>query len=297
VPLMRLLTTGLNEAGVLFRFKTLHDPDAYQRCDAAVLYIEESAFDVVAPIVAAAHAGIAQQMKPNVPALTLRLAPGLGLAEDRFSAESFGQRRCRILAEGIIRAHEQSKTKPSERLQSVVSCFEENGISLERPYLNQGSTSTEYRLRTKDEGRRTKDDLPLGTRYSVLGTPYSVLPFLEVAANIGRRLCSGALWYEQRCNWISARREDGVENYGQAILSYATLGARLYDGTAGIALFLAELFAQTGETEARDAALGAMRNALANADAIAQAERVGLYTGWPGVALAAARVGALLNSG
>ena len=83
VPLMRLLTTGLNEAGVRFRFKTLHDPDAYQRCDAAVLYIEESAFDVVAPIAATVHAGIAQHMKPNVPALTLRLAPGLGFAEDR----------------------------------------------------------------------------------------------------------------------------------------------------------------------------------------------------------------------
>ena len=296
VPLMRLLTTGLNEAGVRFRFKTLHDPDTYQRCDAAVLYIEESAFDAVAPIVAAVHAGIAQHIKPNVPALTLRLAPGLGLAEDRFSSESFGQRRCRILAEGIIRAHEQSKTKLSERLQMVVSCFEENSISLEKPYLNDGSASTEYRVRTKDEGRRTKEDGGWVNGRSV-DARYSETPFLDVAAKIGRRLCSGALWYEQRCNWISARREDSVENYGQASLAYATLGARLYDGTAGIALFLAELFAQTGEAEAREVALGAMRNALATADAIAPAERLGLYTGWPGVALVAARVGALLNSG
>jgi hypothetical protein len=298
VPLMRLLTTGLNEAHVRFRFKTLHDPDAYRRCDAAVLYIEESAFEVVAPIAAQVHDGVAQHMKSAVPALTLRLAPGLGLAEDTFGPESFGQRRCRILAEGIIRAHDLGMTKPSERLRTVAGCFDEHGVSLERPYLNQGSTSTEYRVPSAKYQVLSNEE-PLGTPsqaqdHSVLGTSEA---FVEVAATIGRRLCSTALWYEDRCNWIAAREEDSAANDGQVGLSYGTLGPRFYDGTAGIALFLAELAAQTGEAEAREAALGAMRNAFAMADAIPSAERLGLFTGLPGVALAAARVGSLLDSG
>jgi hypothetical protein len=47
--------------------------------------------------------------------------------------------RCQLLAEGIVRAHEQGGGSLEQRLSTVVSCFAESGISLERPFLNPGS--------------------------------------------------------------------------------------------------------------------------------------------------------------
>jgi lantibiotic modifying enzyme len=76
-------------------------------------------------------------------------------------------------------------------------------------------------------------------------------------------------------------------------VSYGSLGAQLYGGTSGVALFLAEVASVTGNMAARRTALGALRHALTRADGIDLEERQGLFAGWTGIALAAARVGLL----
>ncbi|GAC1350157.1 MAG: hypothetical protein NVSMB27_29990 [Ktedonobacteraceae bacterium] len=76
---------------------------------------------------------------------------------------------------------------------------------------------------------------------------------------------------------------------------YKALGPELYDGTSGVALFLAELHAITGDTAARRTALGAIRQALSLVDAIPPFFRLGFYSGWMGIALAAARIGTVLG--
>jgi lantibiotic modifying enzyme len=77
--------------------------------------------------------------------------------------------------------------------------------------------------------------------------------------------------------------------------SAAALDPHLYAGTSGVAWFLGELYAATGDTMARRAALGAIEQALWKADGIAAGDRVGLFTGWIGIAFAAVRVGVTLN--
>jgi len=53
---------------------------------------------------------------------------------------------------------------------------------------------------------------------------------------------------------------------GQPLIpTVAALGPELYGGTSGIAIFLAQLFALTGELELRRTAEGAIRQALAQA--------------------------------
>jgi lantibiotic modifying enzyme len=111
---------------------------------------------------------------------------------------------------------------------------------------------------------------------------------LEVAAAIGGRLAREAIWHGERCNWIGGRLGAGA---GGAVLEHeAALDGTLYEGTAGVALFLAELHAITGEADARRTALGAIRQAIGAMPAPGRA----LYTGSAGVALAAARIGRLL---
>ena len=75
----------------------------------------------------------------------------------------------------------------------------------------------------------------------------------------------------------------------------AALGPELYGGTAGIAVFLAQLFAQTHLEAARATAQGAMRQALWRSDDVAGGVRAGLYSGLVGIAYAAARVGMHTN--
>jgi lantibiotic modifying enzyme len=82
-----------------------------------------------------------------------------------------------------------------------------------------------------------------------------------------------------------------VDTVGNA--RWRTLGPDLYDGTAGVALFLAELFGASGDTRLRTTAVGAMRHALDRVERLPSSHALGLFTGRIGVAMAAARVGCI----
>ena len=110
---------------------------------------------------------------------------------------------------------------------------------------------------------------------------------LGAAAGLGERLVREAVWYRGRCNWI------GVDAAGiRRTTAHRALGPGLGDGTAGIAVFLAELHTRTGSDAVRRTALGAIDQALAHAG---EAAERGLYAGRPGIAYAAARCGAVLG--
>ncbi len=109
---------------------------------------------------------------------------------------------------------------------------------------------------------------------------------LAAASGIGERLVREAVWYRGRCNWIGA---DG------AAPAHRALGPSLGHGTAGIALFLAQLHAATGAQAIGRTARGAIGQALAHADTVPAAAERGLYAGRPGIAYAAGRCGRLLG--
>jgi hypothetical protein len=289
VPLMRALTGGLNDIGVSFRFKVASNESSYVRCDSGVLYVAKNDFGAVSRVVRRVYAEIGTaNFNSRVPALTKTLAPGLGLAESPGShLDSFGTHRCRLLAEGLIQAHRLGRQSLRERLVVVERRFAKNGLSLERPFLNPGSVDV-------------YDVEPFGGQIQVpfTGTPDS-LPdrrqdYLEVASRIGRRLTQQALWHEDRCNWLgflNLEFSTVPRSYGL----FSAMGPDLYGGTSGVALFLAELHAVTGNSDVRRVAIGGMRHALSRLDSLPLAARPGLFTGWVGIALAAARMGKVLG--
>jgi lantibiotic modifying enzyme len=73
------------------------------------------------------------------------------------------------------------------------------------------------------------------------------------------------------------------------------LGPELYTGTAGIALFLAQLYAQMHLDEVRATVRGAIQHALWRSDYVPAAMRRSFYSGLVGIAYAAVRVGILLD--
>jgi lantibiotic modifying enzyme len=111
--------------------------------------------------------------------------------------------------------------------------------------------------------------------------------FLDAAAAIGRGIVADAIWHDGCCSWMGAL----VEPEDPSRPEYRPVGAAVYDGTAGIGLFLAQLFAVTADEAVRRTALGALRHAVARAG-----EDDGFQAGTPGIAWAAGEAGALLDA-
>lgn len=280
--LMHELTARLNAARLPFRCKVLSDPDAYQRCDAGVLYLGQRDFAVASAILAEVYPRVAPHLDAQTPVFTRCLAPGLGLAEDPGDGESFGLHRCAVLAEGLIRAHERAPRVARDRLATVEATFAEAGIDLARPYLCPGAGDS-YHLRLVTP--------PMPER--AVPPPAAGRSFLEAALDLGRRLAHTALWHGDRCTWMTSDLTSRVT--GRVVRSLRPLDPNLYAGASGVALFLAELAAQTGDRRIEETARGAMRQALASLETVRPEARIGLYTGWLGVAYVADRVGMLLG--
>jgi lantibiotic modifying enzyme len=117
--------------------------------------------------------------------------------------------------------------------------------------------------------------------------------FLDAADRIAAQLCRDAIWAGAACNWLGPREVPGADG---PLVAYCAGGADLYAGTSGIALFLGQIYALTGEPRYRRTATGAVRQALAYYTTIPPAERIGFYTGWPGVAWALTRLAHLCDT-
>ena len=288
VPLMQELTSELNGARLPFRFKVVNNRGAFSRCDAAVLYVPKSDYAPVAQIVERIYPKVRDGLNEHVPAFTKRLAPGLGFAEDPGTKrDSFGTHRCRLLAEGMFRAWQQGRKSLPDRLRIVEGHFAEHEISLETPFLNSGSADI-YGLGVNNmTGRRLDSGEMRRARYSTND-------YLDAAARIASRLTRQAVWHRNQCNWVGFQPlERSLTPQGNATLS--ALGPELYSGTSGVALFLGELSAQTGDTDVRRTALGAIAQALSHLDVLPAPARPGLFTGWIGIGLVAARLGKILE--
>jgi hypothetical protein len=134
-PLVRALTSRLNAGGRPFRLKVVDHPSGFGRCDAAVLYLFADVFVDVRESLREVASEMRSGLRPEVPAFTLQLAPGVGLSENDPAAESFGVRRCALLAEGIVRAHERGLAPGDAQLEAVAARFAEDGVLVDAPYL------------------------------------------------------------------------------------------------------------------------------------------------------------------
>ena len=138
--LIRRLSESLNEAGLAHRLKVINNPIGYYRCDAGVLYLHKEDVVGAADSIRSAYRMVRRQLKPQVPALTCRLAPGIGFAESPSGSTSFGLHRCGLIADGLIDSQLRHITSASGRVDAIVERFARQDISLEQPYLNGGSS-------------------------------------------------------------------------------------------------------------------------------------------------------------
>jgi type 2 lantibiotic biosynthesis protein LanM len=117
--------------------------------------------------------------------------------------------------------------------------------------------------------------------------------YLETADAIGARLCRDAIWSGRRCNWLGDSMEF-VESRWQ--VTHRAFGPDLYNGTSGIGLFLAQLFACTQDAIFKKTAEGSLDCALSQIEKLDPATAFGFYSGVTGIAHALAECGETLGA-
>ena len=105
--------------------------------------------------------------------------------------------------------------------------------------------------------------------------------FLETADLIGSKLCRDAIWAGKRCTWFGVPVIETQRSH--AIEAQSICGSDFCSGTSGIAVFLARLFAATGEKIFRTTAEGAIRQALSRLDHFPRDSRIDFCKGLTGV--------------
>jgi len=133
------LTQRFNGAGLAFQAKVHSNPGAYVRADAGVLYVAYRDLARTMALLVDLHGAVSSQLRPATPMFTKPLARGLAVAEDPGDGRSFGQHRCRLVAEGLMRALESGRTGFDDAATAVASRFAEARVSVVQPWLNPGS--------------------------------------------------------------------------------------------------------------------------------------------------------------
>jgi hypothetical protein len=281
--LVRVLSERLNRFQVPFRMKCATLPGEYDRTDVAVLYLTKRYFPVFTDLLRDIHSALSPFLGDDVPLFALPLAPGVGLAEDPGTGESFGQHRCRVIAESCWAGFLRGDQQPEALLAEARQRFAVAGADPERLHLNLGSLDV----------YAPPHVLRNGTALAPKPVPQGdTAAWLDVAATLGARVCRDALWAGDRCNWMGFSMESLDGRWKQVHRMY---GPELYGGTSGIGLFLARLYEATDERVFRNTALGSFRHALARAEDLEPAMRIGAYSGWAGLAQAALEAAPLLE--
>lgn len=108
---------------------------------------------------------------------------------------------------------------------------------------------------------------------------------LECADRIGQRLVDSAQWSDGRCTWLVQEPVQGMPNDE---LGMVPCNGLIYAGTAGIALFLLELFRFNPSERLKRTIEGAIRTSLIDERALPSGA-VGFYAGRTGIAYLCAR--------
>ncbi len=116
--------------------------------------------------------------------------------------------------------------------------------------------------------------------------------FLEVASRIGHRIVKQARWNNGSCTWEIMQPDRQSPQLRRSVGAMAP--GTVYQGTAGIALFLIELYQATGDPASAQCAEGAIKHALGHGRELPD-NSFGFHTGRVGIAFAATRAGIVLG--
>jgi HopA1 effector protein family/Lanthionine synthetase C-like protein len=264
VPFVAAATELLNATGAPFSLKVFTDPTAYRRADAGLIFVRRQHHRLFGDAIARIHATIAPWLRESVPLFTKFLGRGLAAAAGPSGRVSFGQHRCGLAATALWRSFLRQEHDLAARAATIADIYKEAGLDPRFPYLEPGcvdefeplvAPGVEAEVAIPFKTGMRSSDLTISNE-AVLGT---ISP-REAAIRIGESLCRNAVWdvTGRYCNWMGRVSPRNAATNSPAGVTAAALGQDLHVGSAGIALFLAQLHAATGNDEFKRTAEGAM---------------------------------------
>jgi hypothetical protein len=130
-----LVTTTFNRERIPFRAKVLTNPSDYFRADSGVLYVPKRLFSGCWDLVLRIHSQLGDGLRHSVPMFTEVVAPGVAWADDPSGGLSFGQSRCRVLANALWAAHLGGLNVLEDIHECVTKQFSASGLDASRPHL------------------------------------------------------------------------------------------------------------------------------------------------------------------
>ena len=144
IILLKELTGRLNDLKLTFTLKILQEPNHYPCYDAVILTIFSDDYLKVKEVMKSLYPEIQPHLNHETPLCTLKLAPGIGLAET--TEDGFAHSRCSAIANGLLSAWYQGNNSPQNRLQCIEEEFSLAKINWQYPYLNAGFDRIYHRL-------------------------------------------------------------------------------------------------------------------------------------------------------
>lgn len=299
VPFVAEATSLLNAARIPFRLRVLTDPSAYYRADAGVIYVSRRYQSQIGDPIAGIHSKVALALRREVPLFTTPLADGVGVCELERGGPGFGVSRCQLIARSLWESFARGELDRETRAAALSLAFINDGLDPLRPHLESGSPG-EFRFLPQPNGPDATRKRPWSAG-AIRSAPQAAITPLEAANRIGASLCQTAHWDRERglCNWMG-RSEAELSEFGLEITpTSSALNGELYNGSAGIALFLAELFHVTGAMEFQRVALAAIAHSMRQLGRMQSgggASPLSFFRGHLGVAYAAERIGVLTGA-
>ncbi len=139
--LLGWITARLTAFDIPFQLKCASNPDDYHRTDAIVLYLARRYLQALILILETGAEALAPWLCAGEPLFTKTLMPGIGLADDPGNGESFGQSRCRLLAEALLTEALAGRHATADRLKAAADFFQRAGLSLAAPYVQAPLTN------------------------------------------------------------------------------------------------------------------------------------------------------------
>lgn len=121
--------------------KCATDPAAHVRADAVVLFLTPESVSDHAPTLTRIAERLADDALPGAPPLALPVQRGLAVAVDPVTAESFGEHRCRLIAEALTGRAAANRPDDAAVLGAIGERFAREGIEVGRPYAMRATAS------------------------------------------------------------------------------------------------------------------------------------------------------------
>jgi HopA1 effector protein family len=128
--LVHELTSRLLDHTSPWMLKCALDTASYKRADAAVLFLTRPHLDRGRSVIDHARAALTGELRAATPPLTLSIGHGVAVCDDPGTGESFGEHRCRLIAEGL-----QTRSHANGEVAAIAKRFRRARVPPDRPYL------------------------------------------------------------------------------------------------------------------------------------------------------------------